>query len=266
LFQQNIQNLKVPPPPYLASAALQPGQTIDRYKIVRILRTSKKSKAIMPSSHQKRASIIHYLLKQVLDPAAFLHEVSCASKIQKQRSNVFVCYKVLAIVRSRREFHRDRDGSRATNGRAVARKLRVATARSALEDRSRPIQRNRVSAHQSGLIHCDLKLSNLVWLDGPKKSKLVDIGAAQKADQGSRKKCPGVFCCPFWGEGVRYWGPASTKHINYFEEDCGSVDCERAGYIDGTAQPHSLQHILLVAGQNSLRRACGAAAARAQRR
>jgi hypothetical protein len=152
-----------------------PGHIVERYTIVRLIQTSEKTKIFLASEELEE-----YVLKQVLDPAAFAHEVKC---LKGATSKDLSCTHVVKYLRSFEE----------EVGRFIVMESGCQTAVEWRESCGLPVAAMLLKVGPDllnameflhtkvRLIHCDVKLSNLVWFAGPKKFKLVDFGAAQKA-------------------------------------------------------------------------------------
>jgi serine/threonine protein kinase len=158
------------------STELQSGSLIERYTIVRLIQTSDKTKTSLASEEDEE-----YILKQVLDPSAFSHEVAC---LELAKSKDPTCAHVVKYIRSFEE-----------NGSFIAMEAGGQTAVQWRDNCGMPVPAMLLKIGpdllnaieflhtEVGLIHCYIKLSNLVVFGGPKKIKFVDVGAAQKAGE-----------------------------------------------------------------------------------
>jgi serine/threonine protein kinase len=170
----------VPPLSPHSSEGLQPGVVVDRYEIVRLVHRSDKSKIFVASEEGEE-----YVLKQLFDSMAFHHEVACLKAVKSKDPT---CSHVVKYLRSFQ-----------ASGNFIVMEAGGETAVQWCESCGLPIAAmllkiglDLVNATeflhtQVGLIHCDIKLSTLVWFAGPKTFKLIDIGAAQKAGEELRE-------------------------------------------------------------------------------
>jgi hypothetical protein len=164
----------VPPLSPQSSGDLQPGMAIDRYKIGRLVYRSDKSKIFVASEEGEE-----YVLKQILDLTAFHHEVACLKAVKSKDPT---CLHVVKFCRSFQESGNfivmEKGGETAVQWRESC---GMPIAAMLLKIGLDLVNASEFLHTQVGLIHCDIKLSNLVWFAGPKKFKLIDIGTAQKA-------------------------------------------------------------------------------------
>jgi serine/threonine protein kinase len=260
-----------PPPQATAlNVELKPGNTIERYTIVRVIRISEKSKVFRVSEESEE-----YVLKQVKDPVAFAHEVKY---LQAAKEKDPTCSHIVKYIRSFKK----------STGCFIVTEAGGETAAQWRESCGMPVASmllkmgpdllNAVEFLHTevGLIHCDIKLTNLVMFPGPKKFKLVDIGAAQREGEelceytianlppeaaqclidGQSVKASVALdiwasgmslldiCNPQWleqilPEALDKGDPASEKLILQTIANSSTVDA-----LNMSAVPHSLQEIL----------------------